>query len=57
MVKILIICTNCGHGFSSPIPFDSKEEFEISDLSDKITICPECGRFVPCNKENMEIEE
>ena len=57
MPKTLVVCSECGHKFPSPIAFGSKQAFESSSLSENVTNCPECGAVVPCNKENMIFEE
>ncbi len=53
MAETFVVCQNCKKIFKSPIAFGDRKSFESATLLGNTVSCPNCGRMVPCNKENM----
>ncbi len=48
-----IKCGHCGMKFRSPIFFADTDSFETATMMGNQAQCPQCGRMIHCNKENM----
>jgi len=48
-----IKCGVCGTKFRSPISLGDTEAFQSATLVGNTASCPDCGRMIHCNSENM----
>ncbi|TEU30109.1 hypothetical protein [Alkanindiges illinoisensis] len=51
--NVEVKCQHCGHFFPSPLPFNSKRNFDLAQLKGNRTDCPYCGHMTGVDKEHM----
>ena len=52
-----IRCLECKRWFPSPIAFEDIDVLDSSILIGNKVLCPRCGKWTDCNKENMHFAE